>query len=366
MKRKVVFGLVVFLIMISVVANCFATSVDPNSFNVDSDELRLISEMIKDVKNASVYELKQEVTLSGETVYGNVYLFGRDVTVKDETIVGDLFICAENVELSEDVVVDGNVFVAASKAKINSTINRELYVACSDLNLGETSVVEYGVSVAAEHIILAGECQRNFNASVSNFEINDTAIISGDLNYSSEKEATISEEATITNINFSKYVEEEKSTLDIVKEYVFDFARYFILTMIVLIVVIKLLPRFLEKMNDFVSIGSLGAGILALILVPIVLVLMMLLSVTLTAAFALLALFILVLIISMAITNIAVARLLATKKENIKLPIWTAIVTAVTWGIYQIPVVGVIAAFIWVMIGLGIATRYVFSKKQSE
>ena len=68
----------------------------------------------------------------------------------------------------------------------------------------------------------------------------------------------------------------------------------------------------------------------------------------------------------MAITNISVAKLISEKKEEIKLPIWTAIVTAVTWIVFKIPVIGTICAFIWVATGLGIVIRSSFSKKNKE
>ena len=62
--------------------------------------------------------------------------------------------------------------------------------------------------------------------------------------------------------------------------------------------------------------------------------------------------------------NITLAKKLEEKKSEIKLPIWTARVTAVTWIIYQIPVLGAILAFIWVATGLGMTVRYCFAKKK--
>lgn len=363
MKKKVILGLIIFFMLITVVSNCFAV-VTPGSLDLAPEQLLIVSEKMKDAKNASVFEANTTVDLSGDTVNGNVFILGRDVTIKDEVINGDLFVCAQNLEINENTQINGNVFIAAASAKINGSIERELYIAGSDVVLGETVNVGYDVSVATEHITVSGNYERNFNAAVSEMEIKEDTVIAENLDYSSDKEATISKEATIANINFSKTVKPEKSTLDIVLEYVLDFARYFVITMIILIIVIKKLPTFLEKMGDSVSIGSFGAGILGLILVPIAVVLFFVFNVTTTVAWALLVAFILILIVSMAITNIAVAKLLESKKESIKLPIWTAIVTVATWVLYQVPILGGILAFIWVMLGLGIVLRNCFARNK--
>lgn len=365
MKKKLILGLIIFFMVIAAVSNCFAV-VTPGSLDLGAEQLMLVSEKMKEAKNASVFEANTSVDLSGDTVNGNVFIVGRDVTIKGEVINGDLFVCAQNLEIDEDTQINGNAFIAVASAKINGSIERELYIAGSEITLGETVNVGYNVSVAAEHLTVSGNYERNFNAAISEMEIKEGTVIAENLDYSSDKEAKISEDAIISNINFSKTVQPEKSTLDIVLEYVLDFARYFIITMIVLIIVIKKLPTFLEKVGDNVSIGSFGAGILGLILVPIAIVLFFVLNVTTTVAWALLVAFILVLIISMAITNIAVAKLLESKKENIKLPIWTAIVTVATWVLYQIPILGGILAFIWVMMGIGIVLRSCFARNKQK
>lgn len=364
MKKKVLLGLIIFLIAVTVVSNCFAAT--SKSLVVDADKLLVMSEKIKDAKNASVFEAKTVVNLEGDTVYGNVFIFGRDVTIKSEIINGDLFVCAQNVEIDEETQVNGNAFIAVASAKINGSIERELYVASSELNFGETASVGYDALIGGEHVVINGTFERNVNAGVTEMEVKEDTIIAGDLNYASGKEATISEDADIKNVNFSKQVKSEKSALDIVLGYVLDFARYFVVTMVLLIIVIKKMPNLLEKIGTRFSVGSFGTGILGLILIPIAIVLFLILNITTTVAWALLATFILMLILSMAISNIALAKLLETKKSNIKLPIWTAIVTIATWGIYQIPVVGGIVAFVWVLLGLGIVIKSFFSRNKEK
>ncbi len=362
MKKKVFLGVVLFLIAtLFMASSCFA-AFSTDSLDLNSDTLSLVSSKMKEARNATVFESNQKVEWSDETVNGNVFLLGQDVSLKKSVINGDLFVAAQNVEIDEGVVVNGSAFIAVANAKINGTIERDLYIAGSDINFGEKSNVGYDAYAAAEHISISGKFERSFSAAGTDIEVKDGATIVGTLDYASEKEATFSKEASVGEVNFSKQVEPKKTAWEVISEYILDFVRYFVVTMVVLIVVIKKLPRFMEKMGKYVSIGSFGTGILALIVVPIVAILLFIASVTTTVAWALIALFIFILIVSMAIANVAVAKLLESKFENIKLPIWTVIVTVLSWIVYQIPIAGGILAFIWVMMGLGICVRHCLAK----
>ena len=108
MKKKIVFGLMIFLCIITFLATSSSAVFTPSSINTDT--VNLISEKMKDAKNASVFEANQSIELTDETINGNVFLLARDVMVKSKTINGDLFVCAQNVEISEDTIINGNVF----------------------------------------------------------------------------------------------------------------------------------------------------------------------------------------------------------------------------------------------------------------
>ena len=72
----------------------------------------------------------------------------------------------------------------------------------------------------------------------------------------------------------------------------------------------------------------------------------------------------LMLIISSAITNIAIAKAISDKKTGLKLPISVAIITVINWIIYQIPIVGGLISFIWLITGLGISIKNCFTKNK--
>ena len=351
MKKKIFLGAIIFFVLISLIASkIFAVSFFKK----------------EDVKNSSVFEANSSVNLKDEVVKGNGFVLARDSVIENETIDGDLFICAQNVEIKENATINGNVFIAGSTIKIDGKIERELYVAGADVTIGENTVVGYNACIAAENLKISGTFERDINAGVTKMEVAENTTISGNLNYSSAQEADINDKASIGKVNFSKQTEPEHTVWDVVLEHVLDFVRYFVITMVVLIILIKKAPKFIEKAGKQVQIASFGAGILGLILVPIIFVVLLALSVTSTIAWAILIAFILALILSMAVTNIAVAKLIENKKENIKLPIWTSLVIALSWIIYQIPVIGAVVAFIWVMIGFGIILRNFFGNAKAE
>ncbi len=369
-KRFIVSAAILMVIAILGISTVFATDNEPITMDyapiVDGEiATHAMTDVEEDtIKNESIYKAGEKIELNNELVNGSIYIAGNDVIIQNETVNGDVFVFANNVEVTSNTVINGNLYICAANVKLNATISRDLFCVAKDVVFEKTSDVEYDANIAAEHIYVNGTFRRNLNCSVSNIEVaSDTAII-GELYYTSEKEAKIEENAVIGNVNFSKQVEDKENVLDIIVRYVLDFAKYFILTMAVLIILIKLLPKFMNNLKNQFRISSFGIGILSLIIVPVLLVLMLLLRVTSTLAFALLAIFIVVLMLSMAITNISLAKKLEEKKPNIKLSIWTAIVTAVTWIVYQIPVLGAIVAFIWVTIGLGMSVRYCFSKNK--
>lgn len=316
----------------------------------------------KEISEENYYRAAEDITLSGKIINGNVFIAASNVILKDITINGDVFILANKLNIEKEASLNGNVFIVSSNVDFNGKVARELYAVGKDIVFGEDYTIMYNANVSAEHISLNGTFYRDVNAAVTKFEINDGAIIFGTLNYSSGREAIISENANIANTNFELQIEEKETVMDIVVDKVLDFTRYFVLTMLVFIIVMKLLPNTIEKSIQNLSVSSFGIGIATLILVPILLVAFMFLRIFTTAVFAALALFVFVLIISMAITTIAVAGKISDKKPNFKLPIAVPVVTIITWIVYQIAFAGAVVAFIWTMTGLGIIVKNCFTK----
>lgn len=371
MKKKILIAIAIFLLIIvsicSVVLADEDFGVNSTDTEISSEEEAEIAEQLyfnkKDISESNYYGFKEDITLEGNIINGNAFVGGSNVTLKDVTVNGDIFIIANNLTISAEATLNGNVFICASNVNCGGKIARELYAVCKEIVFEENFTIMYNANVYADHIVTKGTFYRNLNTAITNFEITDGTVIYGTLNYTSEKEATIGDNAVVRDINFSKYVEEEETILDIITDKVLDFAKYFVLTMVVFIIAMKFLPGLFEKSKKNLSINSFGIGIASIILIPIILILLLMLRVFNTVVFAALALFILILLISMSIANIAIASLISDKKPKLKLPISVPLVTAISWIIYQIPYIGAIASFVWITTGLGVSVKNCFTKK---
>lgn len=374
-KKLLIFTIVLLVAMACIVPNVFAFTAADGARMVIPDEedgVMPISEIddvmpISDEMNSidrEVYGFSEDVERNGETVNGNVYLCANNITMENEIVNGDVFICANNIQMGKDVIINGNAFICALNAKIDATITRGAYIVGKDISLGETVSVKYDTNICADHVTLNGSFDRDVNVFTNNMEVMKDAIILQDLNYTSDKEANISDEASIINVNFEKRITKSKETIDIVYDYVLDFTQYFVLTFVTLIIVMKIIPNFIRKSKECVRVSAFGIGIVAIVLMPIIFIALMMFRLTATIAIAALIMMLAILLISMAITNIAIGAKLAGRFKKIKFPIHVAIVTMISWAVYQIPFFGGIVAFFMVATGLGIVLRANFVKEK--
>ncbi len=364
MRKKIMLVLIVLVLAIAcIMPNVLAVAADGARDGIMPISENENDEILMNSVNEEVYDFSENVKRTDENVNGNVYLFANSVNMDNEIINGDVFICANNANLGADVIINGNVFISAMNAKVEASITRGLYVVAKDLVIEKTASVKYDTNLCVDHLVLAGSFDRNVNAVVNNMEVTADAIILKDLNYTSDKVASVSDDATIVNVNFKKQIIESKSILDIVYDYVMDFTQYFVLTFAVLIFAMKFVPNFIRKAKECVRVSSFGLGIVTIVLMPLFFIAFVWLRITATVAIAALVMIIALLLIGMAITNIAIGAKLAERFNKIKLPMWVAIVTIVSWVIYQIPFLGGIVAFFMVATGLGIVIKSNFVKE---
>lgn len=374
MKKKIICVLaIMILIMACTFSSVFATEADIMPI---SEEGLTAGDMARDIGTSGVlsmnnisetidkdvFECAEIIEKKEQLINGNTYLCGNTVSIESETIEGDLFICANTLKIDENVTVNGNAYICASNVVIDGYIARGVYIVAKDITFGNHAIIDYDVYAAAEHIKLGGTFRRDFNTSVANLEIEMSGLVEGSLNYASDKEATIADGSKIANINFSKYVEEKETLIETICRYVLDFAKYFVLAMVILIILMKVSLNFVNGTKKCLGISSFGAGILMLILMPIIIVLLFMLRVTSTVAIVALIALLAILILSMAITNIAIGAAISEKYSKIKLPIATALSTVISWILLQIPVIGAVISFIMLATGMGIVSKYWFVK----
>ncbi len=359
MKRKVLILILTVLLLVASMTSIVKATNESEVMPIDAENIALPTQVL----NGNSFNFTENIEKSGEIVNGNMFLAGNIITVKDETINGDLFIFGNMVTIEENVNIHGNLYICAINAKIDAKIDRCVYAATQDIIFQENSTVGYESYVFSEHFLINGTFNRNIYATAEILEVGENANVLQTLNFTSSQDAKINENAKVNDIKFEKYVQQKESLISVVERYVLNFARYFILTMILFIIFIKFTPKFLEKMDKCFGVSSFGIGILSLLIVPAIVILLISIKFASSLAFAMLALFLFFILISTSVTSISIASLIARKTKKIKLPILVALITILSWVIFQIPFLGGILSFFMLASGIGVIFKYLVIKK---
>ena len=151
------------------------------------------------------------VEISG-TVNGDVLVGAGQLTI-DGTVNGDVLAAGGVLNISGDVRDD--VRIAGGQISLTGNIGRNLTVGGGDVNIGENAVIVGGIVVGAGNLRLAGEVGGDVlvgsgNTTLSGIIGGDVEIytgalvvssgadIAGDLVYTSEEEATIDKQASVS------------------------------------------------------------------------------------------------------------------------------------------------------------------------
>lgn len=344
------------------------TSITDEVMPINLDEE---NEEVSDAKtiNDNVYKATTEPTYTlKDNVYGNVFIAGNEVIIDSNFVSGDLFIVANNVTINKDSVIDGNVYIAAQSIKIDGTLYRSVYLAGKTIEFSESSFTAYDALVAGEQIKINGEMARSVYVYAGMLEVSETATIGKNLNYEANEKAEVPEGVVAGNINFTKIVTEEKSTLEIVLEYVIDLLKTLIFTLAIFIVISLISSKFTYKAQEYMGkrvLKSIGIGLFTLIVMPLASVILILINSTAAVGIALIPIYILLLFIANAITAIAFSAMLCNRSKGMKLPVVLVLITIALWALELIPYIGTIVAFFSILIGMGVLLQVIFSKNKT-
>lgn len=325
------------------------------------------NEMISD----DVYKMEEKVTFS-EIVDANVYIMAQDVKITNAIIYGNLYVMAQNIEI-ENSEISGSVYAMGQKITISGMAN-DAYLLGSEIELLTDCYIWRNVRVAGGNVNVDGSIARNVYAAVSNLSIGDTAQISGKLNYTSENEGSISENARVSDVDFNKEeVKEIENEDNTQTNYVYKAFSIAFKTLIVTLVIIFLVNKFKNlKRTDSVAndlLKATGKGALVLVLVPILSILLMISVIGLGFGIVLVSLYIIAIYIAISIMSVEIAYRILNKEKEIskgKIIGISILVALVIWGISFIPVLGGIIKFVLNLMGLGIIFDLIFQRTKKE
>lgn len=338
--------------------------------------------------NRDYFAGNERVVISG-TVNGDIYTVGSDVTF-DGTTTSDLMVAGGNVTISGNIGGDvrlagGNVIFSGAEIEGNLTVAGGDVVIDKSTNI-TGSIVAFGGNLQfmgpiGKNLVVAGgqvTIGNNINGDVwspgvGSLRLMNEAYVNGQLTYSSEQEAVISEGATIVGVSERRTPPVEKQDLREAVEkgegvlaglFLFILLGDILMSILLGLCLAFFFPNFVLKVADkaLTSVGnSFLIGLVTAIITPIALLLFMLTIIGIPLSIALFVIFFLVLWFAKVLGSIALGRrILNIKKSELSYkPVFLGVILYFILGI--VPIVGgLLQAFI-TLTGLG---SLVISKKE--
>ncbi len=196
------------LLFISVFMLCVLSFSSPVfAFTTKGGEDLSISESIED----DVYAFGNTVTLTGN-VDGDLVAAGSQINILGN-VEGDLLAAGSTITVNGEI--GDTVRIAGGVITINNNLKKDLVAAGGQVEISSNSVIDGDVAINAARIVINGNVGGGLKVSAaevtingkigdtveissSNIKIGDGAEISGNLNYTSDKEALVSANAKIT------------------------------------------------------------------------------------------------------------------------------------------------------------------------
>ena len=382
-KNKILIALL--LIIISISTCCFATdevlpeegltndvlTTSLTTQDVSSDEaINAVDD--SNWTNTDLYKIEEKVVIDG-IVDGNAFVMAKEVTVTGE-IGGDLFVMAETLNIDGGYIYS-SIFAMANEINING-ITYDLYATCNKFNLKEDGLVYRDMRVAANEVNLNGRVRRDAYIETSNlnFATNVGTIIYGNLDFSSNQpeytapEGVVAGEVKYTAETFDDV--KEVSVGAIIAKYVLDLVKTLVLTLVVVLLLLWLAPKFIEKVENMSvgkSFAALGIGFLAPIVLTIVGILLLILSIGSQVVLSAVFVYIFLSSLGFAITAIFFTKLLSKKvkmESKVKFILFTLLVAAGMWLVDQLPFIGGLVSFLSWAFGTGLVLVNILPKKQ--
>lgn len=254
------------------------------------------------IVNETYFAGGESVTISGQ-INGDAYIAGGTLYV-DGVINGDLLFAGGTANINGTVT--GDIRGAGGQINVSGTVGGNVTLAGGSVNIAQNAVIEKGLVgaggqvnitaplgkgavVAGGQVTLSNRINGNVLAATENLVLTPNATISGNLNYYSEKVATIGQGASVAG-TIAYHKQDMKRYKPQVKEQVKEVQKQsgsfgMILTLYSAIVsfilgslFIKIAPRFMEKTTERIDrhmFSTMGIGLLILMFTPFLAVILL-------------------------------------------------------------------------------------------
>ncbi len=390
MKKIMIFILVFVLCAFGFVTPIFA-------FTVRGGENLNISENIAD----DVYSFSNVITLTG-SINGDLVAAGSQINILGD-VKGDLLAAGGTISINGEI--GDTARLAGGMITVNNNFKKDLVAAGGQITVSQNALIDGDAAINAARIIISGNINKNVRLSASevlingkvggtveitasNITIGDEAEILGDLNYTSEKQASISSKAKIIGKTDWKKTEADSAkkikispgmkrgaaallTTTWIAGKIIRFLSSFVMGLILLLVIPRIYSKYNERMKR--SLGRcVGGGAIFLFGVPVAMVIIFIIGVILLITiigsslgglaflvnFLLLIAYILLLLVSNSFLSFFIGSMILQKSiKNRNKYGWRLLAffigLVITSIFFEIPFIGWLVQFAAILFGLG-------------
>ena len=199
------------------------------------------------------------IKTSGKAQYG--FYAGNDVTIAGET-EGDLFVAGNTITITAEAVTPRDVYLAASKIKIDTTIGRDLYAGAEEVDLRGITV-KGNAYVDADKIL-----------------VDENTVVEGKLSYYEKAKIENLDKATVGSTDKIEHTEINISAKERRKARIKSEVMSVLIAFVTMLVIFLLFPKFrlaLEKAEEGAGAVALTAltGLAVTICTPVVAIIAM-------------------------------------------------------------------------------------------
>lgn len=347
MKKKIFMLVSILLVGLLTISNVNAVTVTDAGETItqegEYESTRFIAgNKVKNKGNVNglSFAAGNDVEIEGSDEYG--FYAGNNIYVRG-TIQKDLFIAGNNIVLEKDAIISRDAYIAGNNIEIKTNIARDLRVAASSIDID-------GITINGDVYL-----------SSKNIKLDKDTVINGKLSYPENADVEGLEDATIGKIVKTKAINLEQSF----KVKTINFCISLVASIITLVVLLYLLPKAKEKLNNIKInasevVKSLCIGLAILICVPVVSIIALFTGVLTPIAIITLLVYGISVYLANLIFCYIIGNLINTKlfkKESTYLSILCGVV--IVRLIELIPYIGTIVLIIGMLYGLGLIFKYI-------
>ena len=325
-------------------------------------------ELIATIKKSDIFLIEQSTTID-YPLAGNAFIIAKDVTINN-IIDGNVFILAEEVNITANSYIYSDAYICAERINIDGYLY-DLYSMSEKLTIGENANILRDIHSACSTFTLNGTINRTADLGVDILNINsETANIGGDLNYVSSQEFDIKDDIVSGSINYSTANAVETTTQNAIVEQVKDLLRTLIYALVLILILVFAMKNFTSKLENNLTKKLwpvVGYGALGLIATPIVCIILLCTVIGIWASIALLFVYIFLFSATLAITSLAIGKLICTKinkQTNGMVILFSMLAALVIYILCNIPILGGLVSLAKTLIGFGLVIYTIINYKK--